>query len=89
MEKQYEREREAERRAEKECIRTVGEINKKIDKIQTIIQKCNEQSRQTNSNLSSFISETQRIRKKNKKNMLFFGILSGLAAILYYYKKRK
>ena len=34
MEKQYEREREAERRAEKECIRTVGEINKKIDKIQ-------------------------------------------------------
>ena len=89
MEKQYEREREAERRAEKECIRTVGEINKKIDKIQTIIQKCNEQGRQTNTNLSSFISETQRIRKKNKKNMLFFGILSGLAAILYYYKKKK
>ena len=89
MEKQYEREREIERVAEKECIRTVGEINKKIDKIQTIIRKCNEQSRQINSNLSSFISETQRIRKKNKKNMLFFGILSGLAAILYYYKKRK
>ena len=89
MEKQYEREREAERRAEKECIRTVGEINKKIDKIQTIIQKCNEQGRQTNTNLSSFISETQRIRKKNKKNMLFFGILSGITAILYYYKKKK
>jgi 5'-deoxynucleotidase YfbR-like HD superfamily hydrolase len=89
MEKQYEREREAERRAEKECIRTVGEINKKIDKIQTIIQKCNEQGRQTNTNLSSFISQTRRKRKKDKKNMLFFGILSGLTALFYYYKKRK
>jgi hypothetical protein len=82
MEKQYEREREAERRAEKECIRTVGEINKKIDKIQTIIQ---EQGRQTNTNLSSFISQTRRKRKKDKKNMLFFGILSGLTALFYYY----
>jgi len=85
MEEQYEREREAEKRAEQECIRTVSDINKKIDKLQSIIQLCNEQGRQTNTNLSSFISQTRRKRKKNKKNMLFFGVLSALTGLFYYY----
>jgi len=77
MEEQYEKEREAERRSEHKCIQTIDIINKKIDKLQLTCKQTN-----------LFISQTNRKIRKSKRNILFFGFLSGIACLFYYTKCR-
>ena len=89
LEERYERESEEEARAEQECIKMIGDINKKIDIIMGNVHICSSQISLANENITLLLDQHKRLKKKNmRKNiLLFLGGICGVIGICVHYKK--
>ena len=88
LEEQYEREREEEARAEQECIKIIGDMNRKIDTIMASVHICSNQVSLANENIALLL-ERKYLKKKNmRKNiLLFLGGICGGVGLYSHYKK--
>ena len=89
LEERYEREREEDVRTEQECIKMIGDINKKIDIIMGNVHICSDQIRLANENITLLLDQHKQLKKKNmRKNiLLFLGGICGVASLYSHYKK--
>ena len=88
LEEQYEREREEEAHAERECIKMIGDMNIKIDTIMASVHICSNQISLANQNIALLLERKQLKKKNMRKNiLLFLGGICGVTGICAYYKK--
>jgi len=88
LEEQYEQECEEEARAERECIKMIGDMNIKIDTIMASVHICSNQISLANQNIALLLERKQLKKKNMRKNiLLFLGGICGVVGLYSYCRK--
>lgn len=83
LERQYEKEREAEAQAEQECIKTIDIINKKIDILQKNTLLCREQIRIANKNITMLLNhQTNQNKYSGKVTLILLMGMLGVGGVI-------